>query len=54
MPQILQSSYFSPLQQISMDGNATNWSKKNLENFPTSHQFYIKEKRIDLHVVSTL
>ena len=46
MPQILQSSYFSPLQQNSMDRNATsrsNLARRELQN-PTPHQFYIFKK----------
>ena len=46
MPQILQSSYFSPLQQNSMDRNATNRSnlaRREIQT-PTPHHFYMQKK----------
>ena len=56
MPQILQSSYFSPFQQISMDRMRLTgqiWRDKNLKT-PKPPSIYI-QKKLDrrLHVVSS-
>ena len=44
-PRILQSIYLTPLQQISMEPNATNRSDlATRTSNPTPHQFYIQKK----------